>query len=76
MGNDLERLAQVVAEAMREERPDVGAKLGPDPAVPAGGKEGGGEQEQDPKPNRVPDPVQKASERLKQKGARLRRGAA
>lgn len=71
MGNDLERLAQVIAGAMHEERPDVGTKLGPDPAVPAGGRQGGGEQAQDLKPNRVQDPVQKASERLKQKGARL-----
>lgn len=73
MGNDLERMAQVIAEAMHEERPDIGKMLGPDPA---GGNEGGGEQDQDRKPNRVPDPVQKTSERLKQKGARLRRGAA
>lgn len=67
MGNDLEQLAQVIAEAMQEERPNVGTQ--PAPAVPTGGKEGGRNQDQDLKSNRVQDLIQEDSERMKQKGA-------
>lgn len=69
MGNDLEQLAQVMAEAMQEERPNVGTQ--PGPAVPAGGKVGGGNQDQGLKSNRVQDLIPKDSERMKQKGASL-----
>lgn len=71
MGNDLEQLAQVIAGALHEERPDVGKKPGPDPVVPVAGKDGGGNQNQDPKSNGAKDPTQKDSERMKQKGASL-----
>lgn len=66
-GNDLERLAQVIAGALQEEGPRVGTKTGPLPAVQGVG----GNQDQDPESNRVPDPTQKASERMKEKGASL-----
>lgn len=68
MGSDLDQLAQVIAGALHEERPDVGKKPGPDPVVPAGGKNGGGNQNQDLKSNRVQDPTRKDSERMKEKG--------
>lgn len=63
MGNDLERLVQVVAGALHQEEP------GPNPIVPAGAKEAGGNQNQDLKSNRVQEPPQKNSERMKQEGA-------
>ncbi|TWW70874.1 hypothetical protein D4764_17G0003570, partial [Takifugu flavidus] len=66
MGNNLEQLAQVIAEVMQEEQPNVETQ--PAPAVPARGKEGGGNQDQDLKSNRVQDLIQEDSERMKQKG--------
>lgn len=66
MGNDLEQLAQVIAAAMQEERPNVGTQ--PAPAVPVGGKEGGGKQDQDLKSNPAQGLIQEDSERMKQKG--------
>lgn len=69
MGNNLEQLAQVIAEVMQEEQPNVETQ--PAPAVPARGKEGGGNQDQDLKSNRVQDLIQEDSERMKQKGQRV-----
>ncbi|XP_029698335.1 receptor-type tyrosine-protein phosphatase N2 isoform X2 [Takifugu rubripes] len=66
MGNNLEQLAQVIAEVMQEEQPNVETQ--PAPAIPARGKEGGGNQDQDLKSNRVQDLIQEDSERMKQKG--------
>lgn len=68
MGSDLDQLAQVIAGALHEQRPEVGKTPGPDPVVPAGGKNDGGNQNQDLESNRVQDPTQKDSERMKQKG--------
>lgn len=72
MGNDLEQLAQVIAEAMQEERPNVGTQ--PAAAIAAGGKEGGGNRDQDLTSNRVQDLIQEDSERMKHKGASVREG--
>lgn len=71
-GNDLDQLAQVIAGALHQERPDVGTKPGPDPAVVAGGgRGGGGNQDQNLESNRVQDPTQNDSERMKQEGGCL-----
>lgn len=71
MGHDLEQLAQVLVGALRQEQPGVGKTPGPHSIVPAGGRDGGGNQNPDLKAKGVQDPTQKDSERMKQTGGSL-----
>lgn len=76
MGKDLDKLAEVITEALQEERPMVGAKPRPGAAVSTGDNEGNREplaamqlnRDQDLKSNKGQDPNQKERERMKQKG--------
>lgn len=70
MGNELDQLAQVIAGALHEHRPQVGPKPGPNP-VPAGGKDGSRSPDQDLKSKAEQDPSQSHSERMKESGASL-----
>lgn len=76
MGKDFDELARVLTGALQEERPLVGAKLGPGAAVSTGGEGGNREPpaaiqltgEQELKSGKVQDSNQKDTDRMKQTG--------